>query len=95
MIQGKALGRETGAGVAHDHGRLEGQGIHERGHVGSEVLGPVAGLWAIGVAVPALGDREGTNGGGRCGSRSSNAHHESVGPWSRITGTPDGSPCST
>jgi hypothetical protein len=57
VIEGEALGAVAAAGVPDEDGRVEPDGVHEGGHVGGVVLGAVAGLRVVGVAVPALGQR--------------------------------------
>jgi hypothetical protein len=42
VVEGEALGGEAAARVPDDERRVEPDGVHERGHVGGVVLGPVA-----------------------------------------------------
>jgi hypothetical protein len=56
VVEGEALGAGA-AGVPDDRGRVEPEVVHAGGDVGGVGLGPVAGGGAVGVAVPALGER--------------------------------------
>jgi hypothetical protein len=63
VVEREALGNRTPHRVADDDGRVEGERVHERREVGREVGHAVAGGGAVGVAVPALGEGEGADGG--------------------------------
>jgi len=60
MIEGNPSDDEARAGVSCQHRAFDTECVEERGHVGREVFDPVPGLGLVGVAVSALGHRDGT-----------------------------------
>jgi hypothetical protein len=61
MVGGESPRGEASARARDDDRRLEPNRVHERHQVGGELLNAVAGGGPVGIAVAALGHREGVD----------------------------------
>jgi hypothetical protein len=95
MLSSEALRGEARAGASDDHRPLQPDRLHERHDVRGELLDLVTRGRAIGVAVTPLGHREGVDRPREMWQHALERPPRVANAWSKTTGTPDRSPCST